>query len=197
MPFAIWFEDRPGSADLRARLRGAHIDYMRSNLARTIASGGLLSDDGETAHGGLIMVDCATEREARAFQQADPFYRGGLFADPIVLGWHERRASVLQVSAAGLACFAVIDLPAPGQPTPPGVWSAHEDYAATAPAVLKSGWAVDAAGNPAGEIAIIAAASRAEADDYACKDPLSGLRAGRIRAISRWRLAFMDGVAFL
>ena len=69
MPFAIIFFDKEGGAALRDKLRPAHIDYMKANVHRVLASGGLLPDDGSVGHGGLIILDTDSREEARGLEQ--------------------------------------------------------------------------------------------------------------------------------
>ena len=89
MPFAIIFSDSGGSAQLRLSLRDAHIAYMRANASRVLASGGLLSDDGSSGHGGLIILDTESRAEAEAFVASDPFHIGGLFGTCTISRWRK------------------------------------------------------------------------------------------------------------
>ncbi|WP_163596097.1 YciI family protein [Klebsiella pneumoniae] len=89
MPYAISWMDEPGTAELRLELRGAHLDYMRENLARVLASGGLLDDPGEVGLGGLILLDIDSREEAEDFVKADPFYTGGVYKNPVITRWRK------------------------------------------------------------------------------------------------------------
>ena len=73
MPYAISWMDEPGTAELRLKLRDAHLDYMRGNLHRVLASGGLLDDPGDLdivaglrapVHDGFVLCHAA-ERTPR------------------------------------------------------------------------------------------------------------------------------------
>lgn len=79
MAYLIHFQDGPGTQGTRLRTRDAHIEYMRKNIHRVIASGGLLSDDASVANGGVIIIDCDTKAEAQAFVHEDPFHAAGVF----------------------------------------------------------------------------------------------------------------------
>ncbi len=79
MAYVIIFYDKHGVTDLRNQLRPAHIDYMKANLHRILASGGLLSDDGESAHGGVMILDTDSRAETEAFVAEDPFFIGGVY----------------------------------------------------------------------------------------------------------------------
>jgi len=89
MPYAISWMDEPDTAAIRMKLRDAHLDYMRKNLSRVLASGGLLDDPAETGIGGLIVLDIDSRKEAEEFVKADPFYIGGLYKNPTIVRWRK------------------------------------------------------------------------------------------------------------
>lgn len=89
MPYAISWMDEPETAELRIALRDAHLDYMRQNLPRVLASGGLLDDPGAVGLGGLILLDIDSREEAEAFVQGDPFYTGGVYRNPAITRWRK------------------------------------------------------------------------------------------------------------
>ena len=89
MPYAIIFFDKPDSAATRQALRAAHIDYMKANQHRVLASGGMFTDDGVTGHGGVIILDTDDRAEAEAFVAADPFYTGGLYGQTTISRWRK------------------------------------------------------------------------------------------------------------
>ena len=89
MPYAIVFHDAADSAALRLRLRPAHVDYMATNAHRILASGGLLTDDGATGQGGIIILDTDDRAEAEGFVAADPFFIGGLYGEYFVTRWRK------------------------------------------------------------------------------------------------------------
>jgi uncharacterized protein YciI len=88
MPYAITWIDEPGTETVRLELREAHLDYMRKNVGRVLASGGLLDDPGEVGIGGLILLDIDSREEAEEFVKADPFYIGGLYK-PVITRWRK------------------------------------------------------------------------------------------------------------
>jgi uncharacterized protein YciI len=85
----ILFHDDPGKEALRASHRDAHIQYMRKNLGRVLASGGLLADDGETAHGGLMVLDTDSRADAERFVKEDPFFVAGLYSRYTINRWRK------------------------------------------------------------------------------------------------------------
>lgn len=89
MPYAISWMDEPDTTELRLKLRDAHLNYMRENLGRVLASGGLLDDSGEVGLGGLILLDIDSREEAENFVKGDPFYAGGLYKNPVITRWRK------------------------------------------------------------------------------------------------------------
>ena len=77
--YALICFDRPDSAPLRNAHRGAHLQFLEASAGKIVFGGPLkATPDGEST-GALIVVDCATRKEAEAFIAADPFYKGGVY----------------------------------------------------------------------------------------------------------------------
>ncbi|MGH6885862.1 MAG: YciI family protein [Geminicoccales bacterium] len=89
MPYAILTTDKPNSAELRARVRDTHIQYLTANLHKLLAAGALTADDGTGGHGGLLIVDTDERKEAEAFIAGDPFTKAGLFEKVTVSRWRK------------------------------------------------------------------------------------------------------------
>src|SRR5262245_30834027 len=89
MPFAILFDDAPGAGQTRRRFREDHVAYIRANLDRILASGGLYPDDSDEGCGGLIILDTESRAEAEAFVAGDPFYRQGVFTGYRLVRWRK------------------------------------------------------------------------------------------------------------
>ena len=77
--YAIVCFDRPDSAALRDEHRAAHQDFLKANSSRVVFGGPLKNTAEGPSTGALIVVNCATRKEAEAFIAADPFYRGGVY----------------------------------------------------------------------------------------------------------------------
>ncbi|MGH8722775.1 MAG: YciI family protein, partial [Burkholderiales bacterium] len=56
MPYAILTTDKPNSAELRAKVRDTHIQYLTANLHKLLAAGALTADDGTGGHGSVFLV---------------------------------------------------------------------------------------------------------------------------------------------
>lgn len=89
MPYMVIADDKPGTADLRARVRPDHVAYLESNLGKLIAAGAKLDDDGVTATGSLYVIDTNSREEAERFVAEDPFMREGVFSGFVTTRWRK------------------------------------------------------------------------------------------------------------
>lgn len=89
MPYMVIADDRPDSADLRARIRPSHIAYLESNLPKLLGAGAKMADDGVTAIGSLYLIDTDSREEAERFVAEDPFMREGVFAGFVATRWRK------------------------------------------------------------------------------------------------------------
>jgi len=87
MLYACICPDKPGSADLRQQTRETHLEHLRAHAGAIVSAGPLLSDDGSTPVGSLLIVEAATLDEARAMMEADPYAKAGLFERIDVYPW--------------------------------------------------------------------------------------------------------------
>ena len=89
MPYAILTTDKPNSAELRAKVRATHIEYLTANLDKLLAAGALTADDGSGGYGGILIVDTDDRKQAEAFIAGDPFTKAGLFEKVTVSRWRK------------------------------------------------------------------------------------------------------------
>ncbi|MGQ1840282.1 YciI family protein [Kocuria turfanensis] len=89
MPYLIETFDRDNAYDRRMELREEHLRYLETIAEKLLACGAKLSDDGETADGGIYLVDVDSRVEATALIEADPFYRGNLFREVKIQRWRK------------------------------------------------------------------------------------------------------------
>lgn len=89
MPYMILMTDRPGQAELRARTRDRHLQYLDANKDRLLAAGALVEDDGTGGSGSLYVVDTDDRKEAEAFLRGDPFDQAGLFGKVEIRRWRK------------------------------------------------------------------------------------------------------------
>ena len=89
MPYMILMTDKPGTAELRAKTRPAHLDYLDANKAKLLAAGALIEDDGSGGSGSLYILDTDSRAEAEAFLKGDPFDKAGLFGQVVIRRWRK------------------------------------------------------------------------------------------------------------
>jgi len=89
MPYAIQTLDKPGAADIRARTRPAHLEYLTTHQRLLLAAGALIDDDGTGGSGGILIVDTDDRAVAERFIAEDPFTLAGLFEKVTVTRWRK------------------------------------------------------------------------------------------------------------
>lgn len=77
--YLVHATDNAGSAEIRARALDEHVAYLQSR-AEIVLAGAALTDDGETAHGSVFIVNVPDRAGAEAFSNGDPFTRDGVFS---------------------------------------------------------------------------------------------------------------------
>jgi uncharacterized protein YciI len=73
MLFAIHALDHDDALERRLANYDAHKSYLAATPMKTIVSGPLLADDGETMIGSLFIVEADSKADVTAFNRADPF----------------------------------------------------------------------------------------------------------------------------
>ncbi len=79
MAYMVYCLDKPDRLETRLSNRPAHIEHLTKHEAHLISAGPLLSDDGQTMIGSLLVVDFADRAGVDAFLAADPYTKAGLF----------------------------------------------------------------------------------------------------------------------
>ena len=87
MQFAILNHDKADGLELRMKVRETHLEYLRSVGDRLMTAGPILSDDGKTPIGSLLIVEADSLEDARAFAADDPYAKAGLFRESTVWPW--------------------------------------------------------------------------------------------------------------
>jgi len=77
--YALICFDRPDSAPLRNAHRGAHLQFLEANADKIVFGGPLKNKPDGDSTGAIIVLDCATRKDAEAFITEDPFYKGGVY----------------------------------------------------------------------------------------------------------------------
>lgn len=84
MLFAFMLTDRPGAGELRQQSRPAHKAYLGAIQDRIAFAGPLVSDDGSTMVGSLLVIDFPSRAQAEAWLASEPFVQAGVFASTSV-----------------------------------------------------------------------------------------------------------------
>lgn len=80
MLFSFYCLDKPESAPLRADNRGDHLAYLDEHKERIVLAGPLLTEEGTTPIGSLLVLDLPNREAAETFAQGDPYAKAGVFA---------------------------------------------------------------------------------------------------------------------
>ena len=74
---------------MRETHQSAHKKYLDEHKHLLLAAGAMLDDEGEAAHGGILLVDVESHEEAKAFVHHDPFWVAGLFETVVITRWRK------------------------------------------------------------------------------------------------------------
>jgi hypothetical protein len=84
MLFVVHCSDKPNRGEVRQANRPAHVEYLKANVAKLIIGGPLLSEDGQSMIGSLLILDLPDRAAAEAFCAQDPYAKAGLFESVII-----------------------------------------------------------------------------------------------------------------
>ena len=85
MIFAMFLRDRPGTADLRLKVRPEHRAYLAQRSEHIAFAGPLTSEDGSTTIGSLIAMDFPSRADVDAWLKDEPYTKAGLYEKPVIL----------------------------------------------------------------------------------------------------------------
>ena len=84
MIYVFTLIDKPGTGELRQRLRPEHKAYLATAAERIAFAGPLTTDDGHTMIGSLLAIEFESRDAAHVWLAGEPFTRGGLYASASV-----------------------------------------------------------------------------------------------------------------
>ncbi|MDX1400369.1 MAG: YciI family protein [Kiloniellales bacterium] len=87
MLFAFYCLDKENHGHVRAENRNDHVSYLKSFGERVVTAGPLLSDDGESMIGSLIVLDLQSRDEAETIAANDPYAKADLFRSVEIRPW--------------------------------------------------------------------------------------------------------------
>jgi uncharacterized protein YciI len=70
--FMVLCKDKPGHQQTRLDNRPAHVEFLKGLGAKVTMAGPLLSDDGQSMIGSLLVLDFAERADLDAALAADP-----------------------------------------------------------------------------------------------------------------------------
>lgn len=76
--------DKPGALEIRKATRPAHLAWLESLQPRVKIGGPMLTDDGATPVGSMLVFEAETLAEAKALFAQDPYALAGLFGETSV-----------------------------------------------------------------------------------------------------------------
>ena len=79
MLWAISRVAAPNLAAMREKGLQPHLDYLHSQKKILVVSGATLTDDGKDVTGSMLIINVGSRAEAKAFVDADPFQKAGMF----------------------------------------------------------------------------------------------------------------------
>lgn len=93
MLFVIHAFDKPGALATRLAHYDAHKAYlaqMEGAGIKTVMSGPLVEDDGQTMKGSMFLVDVTDRAAAESFHRNDPFFKAGVWQPAIITAYIKR-----------------------------------------------------------------------------------------------------------
>lgn len=83
--FVVHCKDKPGAAQVRLDNRAAHLDFLKTHLARVVLAGPVQTDDRTGMVGSVLVLDFTDRAELDAMLAQDPYAQAGLFESVTVL----------------------------------------------------------------------------------------------------------------
>lgn len=79
MKYVLICEDREGALDVRLANRDRHLAFLGELGDRVSLAGPMLSDDGESMVGSVLIIEADSFEDIRQIADSDPYALAGLF----------------------------------------------------------------------------------------------------------------------
>ena len=89
MLFVITCLDKPNHSHVRAENREDHLGCLDALGSALVTAGPILSDDGETPEGSVLIVEFEDREAAEGFATGDPYNKAGLFERVEIRRWKQ------------------------------------------------------------------------------------------------------------
>jgi uncharacterized protein YciI len=76
--------DKPNSLDVRMKARPTHLEWIEKAVKNFKFAGPMLSDDGQTLKGSVVVAEFDSLEQSRDVQKQDPYVAAGLFEKVVV-----------------------------------------------------------------------------------------------------------------
>ena len=80
MLYTFFLIDKPEALATRLEMRPRHKAYLAAKAEQIAFAGPLLTDDGKTMVGSLLVIDFASREEAHRWIAGEPFTQAGVYA---------------------------------------------------------------------------------------------------------------------
>jgi uncharacterized protein YciI len=90
MHYVVHCLDHDGAVQKRLDNYEAHKSYLAAASVRTVISGPLLADDGETMIGSCFVLEADSKADIEAFNANDPFAKVGLWKQVSIHPFNKR-----------------------------------------------------------------------------------------------------------
>ena len=90
MHYVVHCLDHDGAVQTRLDNYEAHKAYLASATVRTVMSGPLLAEDGETMIGSCFVLEAESRAQVEAFNAGDPFAKVGLWKQVSIHPFNKR-----------------------------------------------------------------------------------------------------------
>ncbi|MDW3685463.1 YciI family protein [Cupriavidus sp. CV2] len=84
MLFVFHLLDKPGTSELRTRVRPEHKVYLGARADSIAFAGPLLGEDGTTMVGSLLVIDFPSHEAAKDWLAGEPFTQAGVYGHSTV-----------------------------------------------------------------------------------------------------------------
>ena len=80
MLYILYCEDRSdGAAELRAKLRDAHLGYLEKHTSIIVLGGAMLPEEGDKRIGSVLIINVPNRQAAENFSGSEPYRQAGLY----------------------------------------------------------------------------------------------------------------------
>lgn len=86
MLFALICTDKPGSVELRMKMRPDHLAFL-DRLGAAVKGAGPFTDDAGSPTGSLILVEAENRSAVETLAAGDPYAKAGLFSSVEIRPW--------------------------------------------------------------------------------------------------------------